>query len=378
MATETRRDGEGMDARLWGELQRHIDLAMVYAKLPIGDFFRLRVVCKEWSRLATDRPFLEDVFREPIPKPYFVIGTWKMRHRLLTYDTASRRWSSTRTPYALCEAGGVLREDFNSNRIFNLHTRVFCSPPRPPLHDDDYNEDVAGEPVVGITVDTSVKPYRFKMILGNEFLETQVYHSETNSWTYGDSNLVVAFCPDRYRASCAQFHGLLYIRGARVDLHIYDSENEEWHYNSPGIPDDAWLFGDVGAWRDRLFFFGVKERCAVTVLELAQEAWTRVDSMPEALCSWMLAGQEADMEVESVFCGEHVLVYCCGGLEEVTERAVLYHLDQKTWTVVELPGLRCLLWSDAGNDLTLRVVNRVLKRKAEREATTSEEGGRGR
>jgi hypothetical protein len=375
MATEMRGDGEGMDARLWGELQRPIDLAMVYAKLPIGDFFRLRLVCKEWSRLASDRGFLEDVFREPIPKPYFVV---KMKHRLLTYDTASRRWSWTRTPHALCEAGGVLREDSDSYRIFNLHTRVFYSPPRPPLHDDDYDERFHDEPMVGITVDTTTKPYRFKMILGDELLKTQVYYSQTNSWTYGDSSLAFESCPFRFRASCAQSHGLLYIRGALVHLHIYDSENEEWRYNSPRIPADvAWLSGDVGAWRDRLFFFGVKN-CAVTVLELAQEAWTRVDSMPEGLCSWMMAGQAEDMKVESVFCGEHVLVYCCGGLEEVTERAVLYHLDQKTWTVVELPGLRCLLWSDAGNDLTLRVVNRVLKRKAEREATTSEEGGRGR
>lgn len=39
MATERVRNGEhcqGMGAGLWGELQSHIDLEMVYVELPIG------------------------------------------------------------------------------------------------------------------------------------------------------------------------------------------------------------------------------------------------------------------------------------------------------------------------------------------------------
>ena len=61
---------QGMDARLWGQLRNHIDLgATVYVKVPIGDFFRVRLVCKEWDQLASDRGFLERTFRDPIPKP---------------------------------------------------------------------------------------------------------------------------------------------------------------------------------------------------------------------------------------------------------------------------------------------------------------------
>ncbi|KAG0625546.1 hypothetical protein M758_2G064000 [Ceratodon purpureus] len=51
-----------MDARLW------INLAMVYAKLPVRDFCRLRLVCKDWNRLASDRRFLEETFGEHIAK----------------------------------------------------------------------------------------------------------------------------------------------------------------------------------------------------------------------------------------------------------------------------------------------------------------------
>lgn len=253
MAANMRSHGEGsegMDARLWGELQHHIDLAMVYAKLSIWDFFRLRLVCKEWNRLASDLEFLEETFRDPIPKPYFLVNTWKMKNRLLTYDGSSRRWNRTRTPYAICEVEGVFREDFYTHRIFNVHKRVFYDPPRPPQYEEDRNEDLGDDPL-GMTVDTSVRPYSFQMILGNEFTETQR--------TYNDSTLIVANCQTHWTSSCAQCKGFLCIRGHGVDLHSYNLEREEWSINSPANPDeDMWLFCDIGAWRGHLFFLGMK------------------------------------------------------------------------------------------------------------------------
>lgn len=85
------------------------------------------------------------------------------------------------------------------------------------------------------------------------------------------------------------------------------------------------------------------------------------DSMLVDIGTWVMAGQEEKsvdgmlgiVEIQSIFCGEYVLVYNCVGLEELTERAVLYNLDRKTWGIVELPGPRCVLWSEADNGLTI-------------------------
>lgn len=400
---------ESMDASVWSELQHHIDLTMVYTKLPIEDFFRLRLVCKEWNRVASDRGFLENLFREPIPKPFFIVGNWKMHHRLLTYDNISRRWSSTRVPYAFCEVEGVFRVENYGTRVFNAHTRVFYDPPRapkppvllPPLSDSDddveefarRDEDAWDDPalasthipLLGMTADTSVWPYAFQMILGDSVFETRVYNSTTNSWTisyncmdeeYDESHLKIssARCKSHLNNSDLLFLNVWRTDGTTIDLHVYDLELDEWD-SGPAFPDEAWLFGDIGAWQDNVFFVGVKKShqssCGITVLELcggSGGAWRVFDAMPEELCAWMLAGQGerlddgpmGTMEMQSTFCGEFVLVWNCVGFEEVTERAVLYSLDRKMWERVELPGPRSLLWSEAGNGLTIGLRNAIL------------------
>jgi hypothetical protein len=55
-----------MDPRIWGNLKYYVDLQeMVYAKLPVREFFRLRLVCKEWNALACDPQFLRHAFTDP-------------------------------------------------------------------------------------------------------------------------------------------------------------------------------------------------------------------------------------------------------------------------------------------------------------------------
>lgn len=124
-----------MDAKLWGELQSYMDLSMIYAKLPMAEFFRLRQVCKEWNRLAADRTFLLQTFEAPIANPYFVVANRRTgHHRLLTCEPApSRRWSSTPLPRARCEVAGLLYEDSTDSncRVFDVHTRVFHALPPP-------------------------------------------------------------------------------------------------------------------------------------------------------------------------------------------------------------------------------------------------------
>ncbi|KAG0631839.1 hypothetical protein M758_1G283000 [Ceratodon purpureus] len=364
---------QGMDARLWGRLQDHIDLTMVYAKLPIGAFFRLRQVCKEWNRLASDQGFLQESFPHPIPQPYFVVGDRntemhrlfrcpKVGHRLLTYEVSSRRWNWSRLPFHLfkCEVAGLLYDSY-SNCVFNAHTRVFHElpplpepPPNPLVEDEHFLE-----PLVGMTVDTSVSPYSFQVILGHEDVGTRIYDSKSSSWTQKPSTLVVdarSVEESELKPTCAQCNGFLYFRvwgEYSVNLHIYNLEKDEWNCGPPSIPDAIYLFCDIGVWQERLFLFRMKAESSSTVwaLELAnhsENSWTLFDWMPDELCSWMLAGEEDNLynsekiEMQCIFCGEYVLLYSCvkkmRQLEDVKDRAVLYNLDRKMFEKVELPG----------------------------------------
>lgn len=53
-----------MDPEIWGKLKQYIGLDKVYAKLPPRKFFQLRLVCKDWNRLASDRQFLQNTFND--------------------------------------------------------------------------------------------------------------------------------------------------------------------------------------------------------------------------------------------------------------------------------------------------------------------------
>ena len=368
MATQC-QGGDAMDVALWGDLQRHIDLALIFAKLPLHHFFRLRLVCKHWNRLAADAKFLDQTFAAPIPKPYFVVDI-HVGHRLLNYDAIGRAWHWTRLPRVKCEADGLLCEDADSIRVFNVHTRTvhvlpdFCEVREPPLpveEEEDYDE-----PLVGMIADTSAKPYGFKLILGDELIGTRIYDSGSGSWTqkistHEDSLFQVAWP----RPTCAHWNGVLYIRVWRrgdfgtCDIHSYDLQRDEWSFEVlPGNVEE-WVFCDIGAWNNRLFLFGMplQPPRGIMTWELCNgisedysssvdNTWSLFDCMPEDLCSWMLAGEEdklhvgwghKQIDINSRFCGEYVLVYNAVGLAEVAKRAVLYNLDSETWEKVELP-----------------------------------------
>lgn len=367
-----------MDPDLWGELYAFIDLAtLVFAKLPLPAFFRLRQVCKAWNALAADPTFLRTAFTAPIPRPYFVVDSHRAGHRLLSYDGA---WTWTRLPRVKCESSGLLIEDSDSNRVFDVHTRMVYAlpdittvrvPPLPVEEEEDYEE-----PLVGMIVDTSVKPYGFRVILGDELIGTRIYDSRSGSWTQKESTHEDSAIGNGARPGpvCAFSDGVLYIRVWRMggygtfDLHCYDVRRDEWDFELlPGIDEEEeeeWVFCDIGMWKDRLFMFGMRFEppCSIVAWELWKSpdgfysppddvydgTWKRFACMPVELCSWMLAGEEEKLkrgwahefvDIKSRFCGEYVLLYNSGGRADFTEeRAVMFNLDSMTWEKVELPG----------------------------------------
>lgn len=122
MATEACAQGSQsrkiMNPELWGNLQQHMGLEKVQVRLPLTEFFRNRLVCKEWNRLAADREFLEESFRYrplAIPEPYFLLrcyGVWgRCKLLLLARDhhLSGRLWSTTTLPsHIRCNASAAI------------------------------------------------------------------------------------------------------------------------------------------------------------------------------------------------------------------------------------------------------------------------------
>ena len=135
--------GNIMDPKLWGDLQHHISLESIYAKLPVREFFRYRSVCKEWNRLAGDPKFMEENFKHrPICEPYFfLLESWsgdQHKFRLLARDHMTGHWSTSWLPSTCswCELlqwstgrglalyNMVGKDGEGQLRVFDFHTRV--------------------------------------------------------------------------------------------------------------------------------------------------------------------------------------------------------------------------------------------------------------
>ncbi|KAG0619087.1 hypothetical protein M758_4G115400 [Ceratodon purpureus] len=218
------KDDVAMDPTLWGNLKDYVAMEIIYAKVPFHEFFQLRVVCKEWNHLAGDRKFLEDHFKEYlVPEPYFYIpggceyllpkpyvkdgrcmngfvtvditsedvgwiglnNPWKDRGRCFavngliyseTVPSPDYLWARPSPDYlwARKRTREVLQMRAESRRqeVFNIHTRVRHKLPPTQLS--------TAIPVVGMLVDTSARPYGFKVIQGCGDLGTQIFDSKTN------------------------------------------------------------------------------------------------------------------------------------------------------------------------------------------------------
>jgi hypothetical protein len=343
--------GSGMDAELWGELQRYVDLKEVFAKLPLREFFQLRLVCKEWNRLASDQQFLEESFKRPIPKPYFVVNAYSSGRRkltcLLTYDAASKRWSSTRLPSFLnLYSGDLVTEGLlhsyhhlreNPEQVFNIHTRVFHTLPE-PLQFPEPNLPTPF-PFRAMAVDTS---QTFQLILSESSKNPpQIYSSKTNSWTRLASSSSSSIC----KKSC----NVMY---TRYENHIlaYSLEEDAWVQLEAPPGSCETNRRSVGRWGGRLFDVTVDVRQrSVTVWERVEQRWKAFERLSEDLFSWLVYADRVmppslrvreELEIRACFCSEYVLVYSSLPEEALVERFLMCNLERKqSWERIDVGRL---------------------------------------
>lgn len=365
-----------MDLECWGRLQHYIGLERVYTKLPLREFFQLRLVCKEWNRLAGDSKFLEESFKDhPIPEPFFCLQSYLSSKTVLwAYERTSGLWSSTHNLPRCCRkytaVEGLLYSydvrERSQLQVFNIHTRVRTVLPPSP-------EDTTNSVFHGMYVDKSVKPYTWKIIKGSEGMSTQVYDSRSNSWTTTSSQMFHVkynawyYRPSKMGEACS--NGVVYIL-CDYEIAAYVMETDVW-ISLPLPPVKKSRIDDIGAWQGRVFTVSFSdwrrlagpsftvggrrklftdEHHTISVWELVGMGWREFSCIPAGLFCWLnykdacLPG-EPDLEIRASYCEEYILIYTWLHDTNLTwlckveaERLVLFNLVSKAWTRIQVPS----------------------------------------
>jgi len=341
-----------MDVNLWGDLQNHIDLEMVYEKLPLQPFFLLRGVCKRWNRIASERRG----FKDPIPKPYFVSMpfSWSTPS-ILAFNILSGQWVwkrlGQRKPplkppvsafalhgllYSSTDLPGIFRD--LQLYVFDGHiSKEYLLPPLPRL-EQEFSWD-------GMVVDTSVTPYTFKIIRGDVDFGTQIYDSVCNKWTTNPSRPLRRKPP--HLTTCANFNGNLYIRSCAPDIIVvYNLQKSVWSELQPPeqLPGCRTYGGSLGTWQGRLLTVvehhnGERfDSVVVCELQAGSQEWREYIYMPaEFYNRWF---KSADDLIWSSFCGEYVLVVAWhyrSGEYDQPQKVCLCNLATRRWEMFNAP-----------------------------------------
>lgn len=361
-----------VDPKVWGNLPPDLTLE-IHKRLPLREFYQLREVCKNWNLVARERRCVTD----PIRKPYFLLiheGSEEYEyehylHGILTYHITSGCWRwknlhgisfSTKSLYKPFSVKGLTFSHFSrdSHRVFDAHTkRRYIIPTAPYI--------TKNSRALGMTVDTSVMPHTFKVIIGSLDTGTQIYDSVTKVWERTSSLLVP--CQKPSFKTCLHCGDHMYIWSQLDQILVYSLKNDTWSTLEPPprIPHDS-TWRALGSWQGRIFTVacdegggllddGEKLDPLVEVWELLVEKkrWHFFARMPSELEAWLKPPRIQNYEelrVYASFCDEHVLVYSWVPERGRAYRFVLYNLASKKWEKVEAPNNSVSIYSDSEED----------------------------
>jgi len=183
--------------------------------------------------------------------------------------------------------------------------------------EDDYED-----PVLLMTVDTSLTPYTFRVIIVDEIIGTRIYDSNSGAWTHKPSTY--EYLAPAFGTSCVHYNNSLYMRigeytNGQFHVLTYDVKKDVWDSYCLGDPQDVWGYLDIGMWQDQCFVFAVttwwddNHNCEESLLKVwepplnFEHPWVDFDSMPKDLCEWIRCSDY--LYALNKFCSENVLFY---------------------------------------------------------------------
>ena len=347
-----------LDAGIWGKLQDHISLQFVYEKLPYEELFRLRLICKAWHHAALQR--LE-------PKPYFVIIAYgggydcgeTYLNGVLSYNVALKEYSFRRQRfpinylgYAPFEVEGLIFCQHPENEqpgVFSIHTKMWHAIPPIPGK-SEYRA------AIGMIVDKSERPYSFKLVVGSLDTKTQIYDSQSRSWSTTSSRLkrlAKRALRRRQTVTCMCSNGCVYISIGAEMLLMYSITGDNWTVmDFPEVKqkeDGGGAVHALGEWEGRIFT--TRENCRkrnITVWELedpAKEEWVKsiiisgkgYDHLME--CDFSSYGPSVyeDLSIVPCFCDGYLLIYNWHYSNCQSYALGVVNLATSEWESVDLP-----------------------------------------
>ncbi|KAG0628945.1 hypothetical protein M758_1G065000 [Ceratodon purpureus] len=376
--------------KVWGKLPPNLALE-IYKKLPLESFYRLREVCKDWNRVAREQRCVN----EPIHKPYFVLidegeeEDNSYLHGILTFHITSRKWrwkkllavssDDPSPPYKPFSVKGLtfscdLPKSGQDYGVFDTHTKNRNIVPREP-------ETLKSPYALGMTVDTSVVPHTFKVILGSVDIGTQIYNSLTKAWETR-SSLMVTPCgkPIQGLKPCLHCGNYVYIRSHLDTILVYSLEADMWSTLKPpprNASDFSWH--SLGSWQGCIFTVTCDRKATmwartydesdedlkhvprlppllwvwVLVDQSEQTIWKKVAEMPEDMQRWLIPlrlHEFDDAQIRTSFCDEHLLIYSWVPGKGRAYRFVLYNVATKMWEKVKVPNQSVSIKPDKERD----------------------------
>lgn len=381
-----------LDAGVWGGLQDHIPLQIVYEKLPYQELFRLRVVCKAWNHAALQR--LE-------PKPYFVIiaqgsydyGDTKYVNGVLSFDVASEKYRFQQQRFSLphsysgpfpFEVEGLIfclhPHNLRQQGVFNIHSKTWHAIPPAPK-ESEYRS------AIGMMVDTSERPYSFKLVVGSLDTETQIYDSQSRSWTTTSSRLKQVAKPalsGREVVTCMCNNGCVYVSIGTEILLMYSMEGDKWTIlDFPEVKQAEEGGGGVhalGVWEGRIFTTREdNSKRKVTVWELVdqtKEEWVKYAIISGAdydllmTCDFANYGPSIYEELRLVpcFCDGYLLIYNWHYSNCQSYALGMLNLATYEWEKIVLPPRTVAIEKDTAEDSEM-------EEGSDNEEGTDSEGG---
>ncbi|KAG0628657.1 hypothetical protein M758_1G043400 [Ceratodon purpureus] len=357
------------DAEFWSRLEPAI-CDMILEKLPDVERYELRVVCKEWYctalRSMEHKPYLVSIVRREyeMEREYVGIHEFDADSKSLVVDI--ERLVPIRLGSTYRAVDGLVFCEYPAHEqewcVYNIHTRAKHLVPPAPGSGVKYFYEINGmmhmRPpalgsevyISGMMVDTSVKPYTFKLVVSyRNGEETQIYDSASRLWSlhpnskpHSNSSVPLPRNDSLFLTMCHK--GSMYMSSNYWggSIFVYSMEEDEWTIVR-GVPTRALGRPFLGAWDDRIFAVvheildlrdGVVGNVVVwEQVDGTQHEWVEYARCPKAQCEQILAHCTSffneSSDLVTVFCEEYVLTQHWSGLRSYD--LVLFNLKSREW-----------------------------------------------